>query len=65
MFSSHKRIKIDKDLYQRLEAAAQKAGYSSTEELIRHALEREIGGINEQTDQEEAERQLRGLGYID
>ena len=65
VFSSHRKIKIDKDLYSRVETAAQKAGYSSTDEFIRHVLEREIEGLNEQSDQEEAERQLRGLGYID
>ena len=40
-------------------------GYSSVDELIRHLLEREIGGSEEESDQAEAERQLRGLGYIE
>ena len=68
VFSSTRKIKIQNDLYDRLTAVAQKSGYSSTEELIVHVLEREAKGSgNDQkpTDQEEAERQLRGLGYID
>jgi metal-responsive CopG/Arc/MetJ family transcriptional regulator len=64
-FSSIKKVKIDKDLYQRLEKAAQEGGYSSTDELIRHVLEREIDGTKAQSEQDEAERQLRGLGYIE
>ena len=65
MFTSYKKIKVDKDLYNRLAIAAERAGYSSTDELIRHLLEREISGLEEQSDQEEAERQLRGLGYLE
>ena len=56
-----KKIKIDNDLYSRLVKTAQQAGYSSTEELIRHVLEREVAHSDEGlTDQEQAERQLRG-----
>jgi ferritin-like metal-binding protein YciE len=63
MFAS-KKIKIDKSLYDRLAAAAQRAGYASTEELITHVLEREAAGSDD-VDQQRAEEQLRGLGYIE
>ena len=65
MFSAHQKIKIDKQLYQRLSEAAQRDGYSSTDELIHHVLEREVAGIQDDVDQEQAEQQLRGLGYIE
>jgi ferritin-like metal-binding protein YciE len=64
MFAS-KKIKIDKSLYDRLAAAAQRAGYASTEELITHVLEREAAGSDDDVDQQRAEEQLRGLGYIE
>ena len=65
MFSSKQKIKIDKQLYAQLAEAAQRSGYSSTEELIRHVLEREVAGGDRETDQQKAEQQLRGLGYIE
>ena len=65
MFTGKKTIKIDKQLYQRLAEAAERCGYSSTDELIAHVLQREVAGLEEQSDDEQAERQLRGLGYID
>ncbi len=65
MLSRQRKIKIDKDLYRRRGEAAKNTGYASTDELIRHVLEREVAGLQEQTDREQAEQQLRGLGYIE
>lgn len=65
MFTGKKTIKIDKQLYRRLAEAAELAGYSSLDELIVHVLEREVAGLEERSDDEQAERQLRGLGYIE
>jgi metal-responsive CopG/Arc/MetJ family transcriptional regulator len=65
MFGSRKTIKIDKALYAQLEEAAQRRGYSSTEELILHLCEREVATPQESGDQQQVEKQLRGLGYIE
>ena len=65
VFSSQKKIKVSKDLYEQLENVAAEAGYSSVDEFIQHVLEREIKSLKAQDDQDEAERQLRGLGYIE
>ena len=70
VFSSSKKIKIDNQLHARLESQAQKRGYSSTDELIQHILEREINELEKEdggsgSDQAEVERQLRGLGYLE
>lgn len=62
-----KSIKIDTDLWKRIEAHAAAAGYSSPEEFVLHALERELA-LQEGADSEsrqEAERTLRGLGYLE
>jgi hypothetical protein len=64
MFSS-KRIKIDKALYERLVEAARRAGYATTDELIQDALERAAASGEDDLDQQRAEEQLRGLGYLE
>ncbi|MAE62907.1 MAG: hypothetical protein CMJ18_01435 [Phycisphaeraceae bacterium] len=66
MFST-RRIRIDKHLYDRLVKTAQAAGYSGVDEFVRHVLEREAdrGGGDSGVDDAEAEKQLRGLGYIE
>ncbi len=60
------KIKVDKDMYQRLEKVAEVAGYSSVDEFVFHVLEREMNQIDPGGDQDpEAMREkLRGLGYI-
>ena len=64
MFST-KKIKISRDLYDQLTEAAQKVGYASTDELIVHVLQREVAQLGDDLDQDQAEEQLRGLGYIE
>ena len=63
MFSS--KIKIDKAMYERLTKAALRAGYASTDEFVKHVLEREVANLEEASAEEEVEKQLRGLGYIE
>ena len=65
MFSSKKNIRLDKDLYQRLQEKASAKGYSSTDEFILHILEKASAGQDEQLDREQVDRQLRGLGYLE
>ena len=59
------KVRIDKALYERVGQAAQRAGYSSTDEFIRHVLEREAARIEEAEEDEQVQEQLRGLGYIE
>ncbi len=64
MFST--RIKLDKAVYERVAAAAGRAGYASTEEFVNHVLERAVADVEGGTsDDHEVEKQLRGLGYIE
>jgi len=64
MFSSVK-IKIDKSVYERLARVAEIAGYASTNEFIAHVLDREVVSLEQSKTDEEVEKQLRGLGYIE
>ena len=40
------------------------AGYSSPEEFITHALEKELAKLEGADTEEEIKKRLRGLGYI-
>ena len=59
-----KSVKLDKDLLARVQRYAEIAGYSSVEEFIAHALEKELGKLDGATSEEEIKKRLRGLGYI-
>ncbi len=59
------KIKIDRALYDRIATLAEKAGYSSVDEFVTHMLEREAETLEQARTDEEVEKQLRGLGYIE
>jgi hypothetical protein len=60
-----KSLKVDSDLWKRLELHAAKLGYSSPEEFVQHLIEQELTRAQEPDADKEAERQLRGLGYLE
>ena len=62
MFGS--RIKLDKTLFAKVKRYADLAGYSSVEEFITHALEKEIAQLEEAESEQELKKKLKGLGYI-
>ncbi len=57
-------VKIDKDLLEKVKKYAEMAGYSSVEEFVTHALEKEISQLEESDSEEEIKEKLKGLGYI-
>jgi len=63
MFGSS-RVKLDKGLIERVKRYAEIAGYSSVEEFITHALEKEIKQFDDAGSEEEIKKRLKGLGYI-
>ncbi|MCZ6824656.1 MAG: hypothetical protein O7E50_03125 [Gemmatimonadetes bacterium] len=62
MFGS--RVQLDKDLLARVKRYSDMAGYSSMEEFISHALEKELAVLEEADSEEEVRKRLKGLGYI-
>ncbi len=62
MFGS--KVKIDKALLEKVTKYAQVAGYSSAEEFVHHALEKEIAKLEGADSEEEIKKRLKGLGYI-
>ena len=57
-------VKLDKALLKKVRMFARIAGYSSPEEFITHALEKEIAILEEADSEDEIRKKLQGLGYI-
>jgi hypothetical protein len=62
-----KSVKINSDLWKRVEQHAVVAGYSSPEEFVEHVIEQELARAQQAEGEatREVERQLRGLGYLE
>jgi metal-responsive CopG/Arc/MetJ family transcriptional regulator len=58
------RVKLDKALLAKIKRYADLAGYSSVEEFITHALEKEIAELEQSDSEQELKKKLKGLGYI-
>jgi metal-responsive CopG/Arc/MetJ family transcriptional regulator len=58
------KIKLEKDLFEKVKKYAELSGYSSPEEFITHCLEKEISQLEEADSEEEVKKKLKGLGYI-
>ncbi len=59
-----KNVKIEKEMLEKIKRYAAIAGYSSPEEFITHALEKELAKLEGADSEEEIKKRLRGLGYI-
>jgi hypothetical protein len=58
------KIKLEKELYDRVKRYADIAGYSSVDEFVSHVLEKELSSVDESADEEEVKKRLQGLGYL-
>jgi len=58
------KIKLEKELYDRVRQYAKIAGYSSVEEFVAHILEKELAPVDEADSEEEVKKRLQGLGYL-
>jgi metal-responsive CopG/Arc/MetJ family transcriptional regulator len=57
-------IRLDKALIARVKRYSDLAGYSSVEEFITHALEKELAQLEKADSEDEIKKKLKGLGYI-
>jgi metal-responsive CopG/Arc/MetJ family transcriptional regulator len=64
MFGSGNKIKLDKDLLDRVKQIAEVAGYASHEEFITHIIEKELAQFEDAGSDDDITEKLRGLGYI-
>jgi metal-responsive CopG/Arc/MetJ family transcriptional regulator len=58
------KVKLEKSLVDRIRRCAEVAGYSTPEEFITHALEKELAQLEDAESEEELKKRLQGLGYI-
>jgi hypothetical protein len=64
MFGGGSKIKVDKDLLDRVKKISEVAGYASHEEFVHHVLEREVAQFEDAESDDDITEKLRGLGYI-
>ena len=58
------KVRLDKDLMEKIKKYVKIAGYSSAEEFITHCLEKELAKLDEADSEEVVKKKLKGLGYI-
>lgn len=59
-----KKVKLEKGLYEKVKRYSDIAGYSTVEEFVTHALEKELAKLEDADSEEEIKKRLKGLGYI-
>jgi metal-responsive CopG/Arc/MetJ family transcriptional regulator len=58
------KVKLETSLVDRISKFSEIAGYSSPEEFITHALEKELAQLEDAGSEEEIKKRLQGLGYM-
>jgi hypothetical protein len=58
------KVKLDRDLVDRLRKVADVAGYATVDEFISHVLEKEMLHFEGSKDDKDVRERLKGLGYI-
>jgi hypothetical protein len=58
------KVKVDRDLFDRIRKVADVAGYATTEEFIEHVLEKEMLHFEDAGTDDDIRKKLTGLGYI-
>jgi Arc/MetJ-type ribon-helix-helix transcriptional regulator len=58
-------VKLNKSLCERARRLVEKAGYSSLEEFIEHAMEKDLARLEEADSKEDLIKKLKGLGYLE
>jgi len=58
------KIKLEKDLYNKVKQISEDAGYSSVNEFVVHMLEKVVSDADPGEKDEDVLKRLKGLGYI-
>ena len=61
---NYTKVKLEKSMVDKIKRYAEIAGYSSPEEFITHALEKELAQLEDADSEEEIKKRLQGLGYM-
>jgi hypothetical protein len=57
-------VNLNSSLCDRARQIVERTGYSSLEEFIEHAMERDLARLETSESKEELMRKLKGLGYL-
>ena len=57
-------VKLNKSLCDRARRIVEKVGYSSLEEFIEHAIEKDLARLEQADSKEDLLKKLKGLGYL-
>ena len=58
------KVKLDRDLVDKLRKVADVAGYATVDEFVTHILEKEMLHFEDSKNDDEIRAKLKGLGYI-
>jgi hypothetical protein len=58
------KVKLDRDLVDKVAKIADVAGYATVEEFITHILEKEMLHFEGSKSDDDVRQKLKGLGYI-
>jgi hypothetical protein len=58
------KVKLDRDLVDKLRKVADVAGYATVDEFVAHILEKEMLHFEDAKDDKDMRERLKGLGYI-
>lgn len=58
------KLKLDRELVEKLKRVADVAGYATVEEFVAHVLEKEMLHFEGAKDDKDVRERLKGLGYI-
>ena len=58
-------VKLNRSLCERARQVVERVGYSSLEEFIEHALEKDLSRLEESESKEDLLKKLKGLGYLE
>lgn len=64
LFGKTTKVKLDRDLYDKLKKVADVAGYATVDEFVTHVLEKEMLHFEGAKDDKDMRERLKGLGYI-
>ena len=56
-----RKVKIDKDLWEKIKHLSAAAGYSSPDEFVMHALEKQIAEFDDAESDEEIKKKVTGI----
>jgi len=59
------KIDFEDALWAKVKKHSAAAGYSSPEEFVQHAVEKQLATAASPKDEQEAARKIKGLGYVD